>query len=123
MWIWHRNYDDTGLDDQSLVRLRSAYIKRMALCTGAERCAPLLSRLSDTLNVKVGRLYYADNLQEAETLERSVDWIVRELRVTDFELCLCDNARDDLRLAMLPTTLTHHSMRATAEYLYVNVGF
>lgn len=65
-------------DDSTLAHLRNAYIEKMCLRKGAERCVPLLSGVSDALNFKVGRLHYKDNLQETETLHRSVNWIVRD---------------------------------------------
>lgn len=109
-------------DANSLAHLRNASIERMGLRTGAERCVPLLSGVSDALNFKVGRLCYGDNLQETETLQRSVDWIMRDLRVTEYELTLSDQDGDNSERALLPSTLTHDSVRATAEYLYVQVG-
>lgn len=94
----------------------------MQLHAGAERCVPLLSGVTDALHLKVGRLRYVENLQETETLQKSVDWIVRDLRVSGYELRFgCDT--DNLTRAMLPTTLTHDFVRATAEHLDVRVCF
>lgn len=106
----------------SLAHLRNAYIEKVDLHSGAERCVPLLSGVSDALNFKVGRLNFEENLQETETLERSVDWIVRDLRVASYELLLCDDKGDDHMLARLPTILTHRSVRDTAEYLCAKVS-
>ncbi|KAH7706611.1 hypothetical protein AAVH_26156 [Aphelenchoides avenae] len=80
-----------------------------------------ISYVSNELNFKVGLLHYSDHLQETETLERSVNWIVRDLHVTDYELSMRSNGFNSNKRAVLPTTLTHDSVRATAEYLYVHV--
>ncbi|KAH7711184.1 hypothetical protein AAVH_21517 [Aphelenchoides avenae] len=109
-------------DVAALNHLRNAYIERVELYAGAERCVPLLSGVSDALNFKVGRLIYEDNIQDTETLNQSVDWIVRELQVSDYELVLSDHRGDDNERALLPTTLTHDSVRAAAEHLFADVG-
>lgn len=95
----------------------------MTLFTGAERCIPLLSGASDALHFKLGRLDYHKNLQETETIQRSVDWIVRDLRVTAYDVPLSDCDVDNIEGSLLPTTLMHHSVRAAAEYLSMTVGF
>ncbi|KAH7711798.1 hypothetical protein AAVH_20893 [Aphelenchoides avenae] len=95
----------------------------MGLYSGAERCVPLLNSLPNASNFEVGRLHYVQNLQETEeTLEQSVDWIVRDLRVTDYKFALWDGLGDDDDRALLPTTLTHDSVRGKAEYLSAEIG-
>lgn len=108
-------------DVNSLVHLRNAYIECMKLCTDAEQCVPLLCGVSESLNFKVGRLVYEENLQETDTLERSVEWIVGDLQVAAYELVLGDYGHREQGL--IPTTLTHHSVRGTMEHLYANVRF
>lgn len=116
-WRDSKQAGDVG----SMINLRNAYVDTMSLNTGAERCVPFLRGVSNALNFKVGRLYYSDHLQETDTLHRSVEWIVRDLRVTDYHVYLSDYRDDHNERALLPTTLTHASVRATAEYLYAEV--
>ncbi|KAH7695948.1 hypothetical protein AAVH_36986, partial [Aphelenchoides avenae] len=120
-WRWGQERETEPLDGGSLARFRNAYVESMGLYSGAERCVPLLNGLSNASNFEVGRLHYVQNLQETEeTLERSVNWIVRDLRMTEYKLALWDGSGDNNDRALLPTTLTHDSVRGKAEYLFAD---